>query len=220
MGVEDRYQLIAVRYRNEREGIVDSITLNQLIESKQISHFYRPSEDTWVDISVDALRRREKAKVRRRLHRASDWEARDEQEKEKPRGLFARFFRRKRKPPAPRELRAQEWFDQGFRLLQTTDDCEGAARAFACSIQLNPKYERAYVERALAYEKLGNVQQAIEDYSSALLLNPSDAKLYYMRGLAFRHLSMDPEAVADLKKAADLRFRAAHGFLDSLGISP
>jgi len=216
---KDRHQLIAVRYRNEREGSVDSVTLNQLVEAKRISHFYRPSEDRWVDMSVDPLRRRGETKKTGRLRRASDWEESNEKE-EKPRGLFARFLRLKRRPPAPQELRAQACFRRGFVLLETTDDCEGAVRAFARSIQLDPAFEWAYVERALAYERLGNLQQAIEDYSSALLLNPSDAKLYYMRGLAFRHLSMDPEAVADLKKAADLRFRAAHGFLDSLGISP
>ena len=95
----------------------------------------------------------------------------------------------------------------------------GAAWAFACSIQLNLTYERAYVERALAYERLGNLQQAIEDYSRALLLNPADAKVYYLRGLALKRLGMGEEAITDLKKAADLRFRPACDFLKSIGIS-
>ena len=215
---KDRHQLIAVRYRNEREGSVDSVTLNQLVEAKRISHFYRPSEDRWVDMSVDPLRRRGETKKTGRLRRASDWEESNEKE-EKPRGLFARFLRLKRRPPAPQELRAQACFRRGFVLLETTDDCEGAVRAFARSIQLDPAFEWAYVERALAYERLGNLQQAIEDYSSALLLNPSDAKIYYMRGLVFRRLAMDVESVADLTKAADLHFWPANDLLESLGIS-
>jgi len=216
MNGRETYHFIEVRYRNGNEGFVDDVTLNDLIASKRIQQFYRPFEQRWVDVDVDPVRRGT-SRYRGPERRAS---GKDGQEKEeRPSGLLGSLFRR-HKHVATLPLSAQEWFDQGFVLLQTADDCLGAARAFACSIQLNPKYERAYVERALAYEKLGNVQQAIEDYSSALLLNPSDAKLYYMRGLAFRHLSMDPEALADLKKAADLRFRAAHGFLDSLGISP
>ena len=216
---KDRYQLIQVRYRSDREGHVDSITLNELIESKKISHFYRPSENRWVDISVDPLRRRGETKVTGRFQRASDWEEKDEEKEEKPRGLFARLFRRKRKPPTPKELSAREWLDQGFVLLQTTDDYEGAIRAFAHSIHLNPRYERAYVNRALAYERLGNVQQAIEDFTRAVFVNPDAAKVYYLRGLAFRQLGMDAEAVADLKKASDLRYRPAYDFLKSMGMS-
>ena len=212
----ETYHFIDVRYRNGNEGFVDDVTLSDLIASKRIRQFYRPFEQRWVDVDTDPTRRGT-SRYQGPERRASETNAQEKEER--PRGLLGSLFRR-HKHVAPRPLSAREWFDQGFVLLQTTDDCMGAARAFACSIQLNPTYERAYVERALAYERLGNVQQAIEDYSSALLLNPSDAKLYYMRGLAFRHLSMDPEALADLKKAADLRFRAAHGFLDSLGISP
>jgi tetratricopeptide (TPR) repeat protein len=212
----ETYHFIDVRYPNGNEGFVDDVTLNELIASKRIRQFYRPFEQRWVDVDTDPIRRGAN-RYRGPERRASEKNA--QAKKERPRGLLGSLFKRRRYV-APRPLSAQEWFDQGFVLLQTTDDSMGAVRAFACSIQLNPKYERAYVERALAYERLGNMQQAIEDYSSALLLNPSDAKLYYMRGLAFRHVGMDPEAVADLKKAADLRFRAAHDVLDSLGISP
>ena len=120
---------------------------------------------------------------------------------------------------AKKQLSAKEWFDQGFLALHTTDDCEGAARAFAMSIQSNPTSERAYVNRALAYERLGNVQQAIEDYSRALVVGAHDGKVYYLRGLAFKQLGMGEEAIADFKKAADMRFRPAYDFLKSMGIS-
>lgn len=99
------------------------------------------------------------------------------------------------------------------------DDCERAARALAHSIRLDPTYERAYVHRAAAYERLGNAQQAIEDYSRALLLDPLDDEVYYLRGLSFRRLSMDAEAITDLKKAADLHYRPAYDFLKSIGLS-
>ncbi|HOD36632.1 MAG TPA: hypothetical protein PLR20_12625 [Syntrophales bacterium] len=48
---------IRVRYRNNREGLVDDVTLNELIVSKKIKQFYRPSEKRWVNIETDPVRR-------------------------------------------------------------------------------------------------------------------------------------------------------------------
>jgi tetratricopeptide (TPR) repeat protein len=217
------YNLIQVRYLNNVEGFVDDVTLDELIESKRVSHFYRPAEDRWVDVSVEPVRRREEANKIGRFRRASDWEAGEEEEqekKEKPRGILSKIFDRRKEHIKPKkQVSAQEWFEQGFVKLHTTDDCEGAVRAFARSIQLNPTYERAYVNRGLAYERLGNVQQAIEDYRRAIFVNPDDAKVYYLRGLAFKRLGMTAEAVADIKKAAGLRYRPAYDFLKSERIS-
>jgi hypothetical protein len=212
------HQLIHVRYQNSIEGPVDDVTLEELIESKRISHFYRPSEDRWVDILVDPVRSKRQIRVTEHLQRASDWEEEEKVEQE-PRGFFSRLFKRSRKRIVPgKHMSAREWFDKGFVMVHTSDDCEGAIRAFALSIQLNSTYERAYVNRALAYERLGNLQQATEDYSRALTLNPGDGKVYYLRGLAFRRLNMNAEAVADLEKASDLRYRPAYNLLKSTSI--
>ena len=53
------YQLIRVLYWNGKEGQVDDVTLNELVRSNRIKQFYRPFEDRWVDIGVDAVRRSE-----------------------------------------------------------------------------------------------------------------------------------------------------------------
>ena len=120
--------------------------------------------------------------------------------------------------PGVKTVSAEEWFKQGFVTLHTTDDCEAAVRAFAQCIRIDPTYERAYVNRGLAYERLGNVQQSIEDFTRAITVDAGDPKLYYLRGIAFRRLGMDEEAFADLKKSADMHYRPAHDLLKSLGI--
>ena len=51
--------LISVRYRNNREGLVDDVTLNDLIQTGRIRQFYRLSEGRWVDIEKDPVRRSE-----------------------------------------------------------------------------------------------------------------------------------------------------------------
>ena len=210
-------QLIRVLYRNGEGGKVDDVTLNELIRSNSIKQFYRPSENRWVDVSGDTVRRGEaryKGPERRVSYRKGD-----KQEEEKPRGLFARLFQRREKPAPQKELTAGEWFQQGFVMLHSTGDHRGAMRAFAKAIQLDPTYQRAFLNRGIVSEYLGNSQQAIEDYTRAIQLAPDDAKVYYARGLALRRLGKELEAIADLKKAADLQYRPAIDVLKQLGIA-
>ena len=211
----ETYHFIDVRYRNGNEGFVDDVTLNDLIASKRIRQFYRPFEQRWVDVDADPVRRganRYRGPERRACQKNA------QEKKERRRGLFGRLFRR-RKHVTPRPLSAQEWCDLGFVLLHSNGDCMGAVRAFAQSIQLDPTYERAYLNRGLAYEELGNLQQAIEDYTKAIDLASDDAKLFYVRGLAFRRLGMDAEAIGDLTRAADLGHWPAHDGLKPIGYS-
>jgi hypothetical protein len=214
------HQFIYVRYQQSREGRVDDITLGELLESKRISHFYRPSEEKWVDVSVDPLRRRGETNVSGYWRRASDREENGREKEKKYRGFFSGFFKSsKGPPPQKKQLSALEWFEQGFAGLHTTGDLGGAARAFALSIRLDPTNHRAYINRGLAYQKLGNMQQAIEDYGKAISVNSDDGKVYYLRGLALKRLDMHEEAVTDIIKAADLGYRPAYDFIKSERIS-
>jgi tetratricopeptide (TPR) repeat protein len=213
---EDAYKLIKVRYWNDREGRVDDVTLNELIITNRVKQFYRPSENRWANIEVDPVRRGEgnyRGPERRGPHAK-----RRTRQKEKPRGLLARLFNRREKSSTKRELSAQEWFYRGFELFHSAGDYQGAIQAFAASLELDPTYARAFLNRGMAYGVIGNVQQAIEDYSRAIALTPGDAKLYYVRGLAFKRLGMVVEAITDLKRAADLQYRPAGDLLKSEGI--
>jgi tetratricopeptide (TPR) repeat protein len=209
--------LISVRYRNSREGLVDDVTLNDLIRTGRIRQFYRLSEGRWVDIERDPVRKSEAGQpgLGRRVT--------DKKKESPPPASPKKFLDRLRKPPVqtpvpPGPLTAREWFDQGFLLLYTTDDIPGAIRAFAMAIRLDPGYARAYLNRGMAYERIGNLQQAVEDFDRAIDLEPGEGKIYYIRGEAHRRLGMAKEALQDLRTAANLGYRSARETLRSMRI--
>ncbi len=216
-------QLIQVLYANNKGASVDDITLDELISLQSITHFYRPAEQSWVNIFVDPVRGRSEANgVRGLRRRTSDAEEDDRQKesKENGDGLLRTVFKLPKKDPPHRALSAQEWFKRGLVALRITRDYAGAARAFALSIRLNPSYQQAYVNRGLAYERLGNLQQAMEDYGMAMVLQFDEGKAYYFRGLAFNRSGMVMQAMADLRRASDLRYKPAIDLLASQGILP
>ena len=203
-GDETMYNLVQVRYRNNREGLVDDVTLNELIASGKVKQFYRPSESRWVDVDHDSVRAQSngyKGAERRKANKAA--------KKEEPVGFISKILRRKAKE---KHVSAQEWFEQGFSIMHTSSDYQDAIRAFASSIQMDPTYARAYLNRGMAYERINNTQQAIADYSKAIELVPKDAKAYYLRGLLLWRLG-DIEAMRDLKTSAELGYRVAKDFI-------
>jgi tetratricopeptide (TPR) repeat protein len=199
------YKLIQVRYRNNREGLIDDVTLNELIREKKIRQFYRPSESRWVDVEKDPVRVKSNGFMgpeRREALRPVN--------KEKPPGLISKLLRRK-KPE--KSLSAEEWFEQGFVLLHTTDRYQEALRAFASAIELNPGDARAYLNRGMAFERLDNIEQAISDYTRALELSPRDAKIHYIRGITLWRQGRTEEALKDIRPAAELGYLSARNFL-------
>ena len=205
------YKLIQVRYRNNREGLIDDVTLDELIRERKIRQFFRPSESRWVDVGKDPVRVQSNGFMgpeRREALRPT--------QKEKPPGLISKLLRRRK----PEKLTsAEEWFEQGFVLLHTTDRYREALRAFASAIALNPGDARAYLNRGMAFERLDNIEQAIADYTRALELSSKDAKVHYIRGLAYWRQGMMEEALQDLRLAAELGYLQAKIFLKSKKIN-
>ncbi len=209
--------LISVRYRNNREGLVDDVTLNELILAGRISQFYRLSEGRWVDIGKDPVRKSESGPP------GFGRRATDRKQPEPAAASPKRFLGRlRRSPPTPPEpagpKTAHDWFEQGFLLMFTTDDIPGAIRAFAMAIRLDPDYARAYLNRGMAYERIDNLQQAIEDFSKAIELEPGEGKNYYVRSMTHRRIGMAREAMQDLKQAAGLGYQSARLTLKSIGV--
>ncbi len=200
-------EFINVRYRNHREGAVDDVTLNELILTRKVKQFFRPSESRWVDVDTDVVRLkdigyegpdRRKPLLNKRLE-------------QRPAGFLSRFLRHKK--TQEKLLTAQDWYARGFALLHTTGDHYEAIRAFASAIQLDPFHAKAYMHRGMAYEQMNNLEQAFEDYSRAIQLHPQDATSYYMRGILFWRSGKDMEAIIDLNAAAELGYRLAINFL-------
>ena len=211
-------QLIQVLYRNDRGGPVDDITLEELIRSQKIKSFYRPSEERWVDIFVDSVRRRGHtygAKGLKRRYADREEDSRQRAREEKSGGLFRKVFVRLKKHPPRKTLNAEEWLERGFFGLRATGDYAGAARAFALSIRLNSHCQEAYLHRGLVYEALGNLQQAIEDYGMAIALDPKEGKAHNPRGLVLGRPDVTVKAIAGLRRAADLQRASSHLLLAS-----
>ena len=196
------HKIIQVVYRNNYEGVVDDVMLNELISANTIKKFYRPSESRWVDVDHDLIR---KASEYRRPERRQFAGNKQEQ---KPGSFLLRFFKSRAKP-----LTAQDWFDQGFAHLYNTGNFYEAIRAFGLSIELDPSNAKAYLNRGIAYERMNNAQQAFEDYGRAIQLLPQNAKAYYLRGKLLGRCGRDSEAMADLKRSADLGYKLAIDFL-------
>ena len=63
---------------------------------------------------------------------------------------------------------------------------------------------RAYRQRGLTHNALGQMEKAIQDFNQAQKLNPKDPEVYYSRGMAHRRLGKNDQAVADYTEAIKL----------------
>lgn len=103
----------------------------------------------------------------------------------------------------PRERSAQRFFNQGLDKLQK-QDYQGAVKDFTQAIQINPKFDTAYVNRADLRLKLGDNKGAAEDYTQAMRTNPNFTYLYNSRGKAREALGDSKGAITDYTQATKL----------------
>ena len=112
-GDETMYNLVQVRYRNNREGLVDDVTLNELIVSGKVKQFYRPSESRWVDVDHDSVRAQSngyKGPDRRKANEGA--------KKEEPVGFISKILRRKAKEKPGQSIKSvQRKASMSFKYL-------------------------------------------------------------------------------------------------------
>ena len=91
------------------------------------------------------------------------------------------------------------------KVAEVEPDTTGAARGNIASltdvIQRNPNDPTAYNTRGIAYAKIGQYQNAIEDFTKAIQLDPHFSGAYTNRALAFRQIGKDGPALADFNQA-------------------
>lgn len=80
-------------------------------------------------------------------------------------------------------------------------------------LRVKPDSADFFYQRGIGYEKLGNNNGAIEDYTEAIKKDGNFAKAYHKRGVLYLDIDLKQKAVDDLRKAALLYFE--QGDIDS-----
>jgi tetratricopeptide (TPR) repeat protein len=96
--------------------------------------------------------------------------------------------------------------------LCLTDTSIQAIEACTAIIILDPEDDGAYVNRGIAYRRLGEHRKAIADYEHALRLNPKAADAFNNRGNAYRALDDLDRALTDYDEAIRLNPSYAHAY--------
>jgi len=97
------------------------------------------------------------------------------------------------------------------------DISPAAIEACTSIISFDPHNDGAFVNRGIAYRRVGDVERAIDDYDEAIRLNPRAADAFNNRGNAFRTRDELPRALRDYDEAIRLDPHYAHA-LNNRGI--
>ena len=87
--------------------------------------------------------------------------------------------------------------------FEKSQNYEGAIENYSKAIELDPKYDKAYVARAACFEKLNKKAEAVLDYKNAIAFLPKEKELYYNAGRLLADLGNDKEADEMLRKALE-----------------
>ena len=104
---------------------------------------------------------------------------------------------------ADREFLANQKFEDGLKCYYAKD-YDGAIRLYNEALDLNPNWDFAYNNLAMAYNDLGQYERAIADYDKAIELNPNDADFYFNRGGTYKNLKQFDRAIQDYNQALKL----------------
>ncbi|MEM6446586.1 MAG: tetratricopeptide repeat protein [Cyanobacteria bacterium P01_D01_bin.123] len=109
-----------------------------------------------------------------------------------------------------RELDQQRTFVKNLneRHQQTTESVKCLRAIANCTQAANADRadDQVYYLRGISHHRLGDYQEAIEDYTSAIEHNSKYAKAHFNRGIANGHVGDKRSAVQDLRAAAKFFF--------------
>ena len=100
-------------------------------------------------------------------------------------------------------LTAIEWLEKFYALHRSGKkvDLNQSLSYVNQAIRLDPNLDTAYSLRGGVYEKLGQYQRAIENYSQAIRLNPNDSFDYLLRGAIYEKLGQYQRAIENYSQA-------------------
>jgi tetratricopeptide (TPR) repeat protein len=111
----------------------------------------------------------------------------------------------------PDQIRVDAFVKRGlaYYVLHNNDQ---AIADFNSAIEIDPKYEPAYLNRAFPFRAKGQYDRAIADSTKAIELNPKDAQPYNIRGDTYEKKGDDERAIADFTKAIEIDTHDVYGF--------
>jgi tetratricopeptide (TPR) repeat protein len=99
---------------------------------------------------------------------------------------------------------ARQYFRTGEEFYRSMK-YEDAIVQFSRAIEMDPDLDRAYVNRALAYSKVGNHESSAIDFDRALVFNKKDDELYYFSGKEWYLHGNNKLALTRLTQAVELK---------------
>jgi tetratricopeptide (TPR) repeat protein/S1-C subfamily serine protease len=112
-----------------------------------------------------------------------------------------------RHTPLQLPISADEYLISGFNIFvepgaNILSGKQQAIQEFSQAIQLNPKYEYAYLLRAAAYQQIQEFQKSLIDYNEVIAINPRYAEAYNNRAILKKERLNDlPGALLDYNQA-------------------
>jgi tetratricopeptide (TPR) repeat protein len=104
------------------------------------------------------------------------------------------------------EKKVQDWLNSIAMQYQDLENYSATIAAYNVALQSNPNQFEAYLGRAGCHLLLGEVQEALADYSAALNLRPGLYNIYVQRGIVYSTKLQEYEAaLADFNHAITLR---------------
>jgi tetratricopeptide (TPR) repeat protein len=104
------------------------------------------------------------------------------------------------------EKKVQDWLNSVAIQYQDLADYSATIATYTIALQSNPNQFEAYLGRAGCHLLLGEVQEALADYSAALTIYPSLYNIYVLRGIVYSTRLQNYEAaLADFNHAISLR---------------
>jgi tetratricopeptide (TPR) repeat protein len=81
---------------------------------------------------------------------------------------------------------------------------EKALNIFDRAIRINPKFDSAYGDKALVFDKMGRLDESLKMYSKALEINPKNSVTWHNKGLTLIKLKKMDEANDCFDKAISI----------------
>jgi len=98
---------------------------------------------------------------------------------------------------------AKKFYKTGEDFIES-ENFEDAIDQFSKAVDLDPDFEDAYLERAKAHEKLGNLKAAAADYDRLTAIEPKEENYYFNLGRLYHIQEMYDESIPPLSMALEI----------------